>query len=234
MGLWVARHPLPVLIGWVVVIIAMVLLVARIGALTNNDLTLPGTDSQEATDLLAEQVPAPAERREPDRLPRRPRQGRPTTRTRRRSRTPSRRSKAPRTSYSATDPFGAGQRGADLEGRDRPRSSRCCSTSAPRDLDDGAGAGVLDAAEPRPRRRACRSRPAGRSAPSSPSPTPRAASRRHRRRDDHPDLRVRHRSSRWGMPDHHRGRRAARRARADRPARPRGRQSPTSPRRWPR
>ncbi len=57
MGLWVARHPLPVLIGWVVVIIAMVLLVARIGALTTNDLTLPGTDSQKATDLLAAKFP---------------------------------------------------------------------------------------------------------------------------------------------------------------------------------
>ena len=52
-GLWVARHPLPVVIGWVAVIVLMVLLVARIGALTTNDLTLPGTDSQRATDLLA-------------------------------------------------------------------------------------------------------------------------------------------------------------------------------------
>jgi len=57
MGHWVARHPLPVLIGWVAVIVLMVLLVARIGALTTNDLTLPGTDSQRATDLLAAKFP---------------------------------------------------------------------------------------------------------------------------------------------------------------------------------
>ncbi len=57
MGMWVARHPLPVIIGWLAVIVLMVLLVARIGALTTNDLTLPGTDSQRATDLLAAKFP---------------------------------------------------------------------------------------------------------------------------------------------------------------------------------
>ncbi|MGE0026726.1 MAG: MMPL family transporter [Thermoleophilia bacterium] len=57
LGLWVARHPLPVILGWVAVIVLMVLLVARIGALTTNDLTLPGTDSQRATDLLAAKFP---------------------------------------------------------------------------------------------------------------------------------------------------------------------------------
>ena len=51
--------------------VGLVAIVGRVGALTTNDLTLPGTDSQRATDLLADQVPAAAERQEPDRLPRR-------------------------------------------------------------------------------------------------------------------------------------------------------------------
>jgi uncharacterized membrane protein YdfJ with MMPL/SSD domain len=46
-----------VVIGWIAVLVLMVLLVARIGALTTNDLSLPGTDSQRATDLLAAKFP---------------------------------------------------------------------------------------------------------------------------------------------------------------------------------
>ena len=40
------------------------------GAKTDNGLTLPGTDSQAAFDILAERVPAAAERHEPVRVPR--------------------------------------------------------------------------------------------------------------------------------------------------------------------
>ncbi len=56
-GHGIARHPLWVLIAWVVVAVAVVLTVQRVGALTTNDLSLPGTDSQRATDLLAERFP---------------------------------------------------------------------------------------------------------------------------------------------------------------------------------
>jgi putative drug exporter of the RND superfamily len=56
-GQAIARHPLPVLVAWVVVTIAVVLSVSRVGALTTSDQSLPGTDSQRATDVLAVRFP---------------------------------------------------------------------------------------------------------------------------------------------------------------------------------
>ncbi len=53
----IARHPLPVLLAWVVVTIAVVAVVGHVGALTTNDQSLPGTDSQRATDVLALRFP---------------------------------------------------------------------------------------------------------------------------------------------------------------------------------
>jgi uncharacterized membrane protein YdfJ with MMPL/SSD domain len=46
-----------VLAGWAVVVAALVLLVGRYGSNTSDDLRLPGTDSQAATDLLASRFP---------------------------------------------------------------------------------------------------------------------------------------------------------------------------------
>ena len=57
MGRWIAAHRLPVLIAWLVIAIGLVVLVGQVGADTSNNLTLPGTGSQKATDLLAAHFP---------------------------------------------------------------------------------------------------------------------------------------------------------------------------------
>src|SRR5262245_48841010 len=57
LGRWIAAHRLWVLLAWLVVAIGRAVLIARIGAGTSNNLTLPGTDSQAATDLLAARFP---------------------------------------------------------------------------------------------------------------------------------------------------------------------------------
>jgi uncharacterized membrane protein YdfJ with MMPL/SSD domain len=56
-GYWIASHRLPVLLAWLAGVIAVVALVASLGAKTSNDLSLPGTDSQATTDLLADRFP---------------------------------------------------------------------------------------------------------------------------------------------------------------------------------
>lgn len=53
----VAHHALLVLVAWAVIAAGLGLAVARVGADTSNNLSLPGTGSQEATDLLAERFP---------------------------------------------------------------------------------------------------------------------------------------------------------------------------------
>jgi uncharacterized membrane protein YdfJ with MMPL/SSD domain len=57
MGRWIAGHRVLVLLVWLAAVVAVVLLVSRIGAETSNDLSLPGTGSQKATDVLAERFP---------------------------------------------------------------------------------------------------------------------------------------------------------------------------------
>ncbi len=57
MGHWIAGHRVPVLIAWIAAVVAVVFLVGTVGAKTSNDLSLPGTDSQAATDLLADRFP---------------------------------------------------------------------------------------------------------------------------------------------------------------------------------
>ena len=56
-GRWIAAHRLIVILVWVVAVAAVILAVNRIGAETSNDLSLPGTDSQKATDVLADRFP---------------------------------------------------------------------------------------------------------------------------------------------------------------------------------
>jgi len=52
-----ARKPLVVIGAWVVMLVIVFGAVAKIGSLTSNDLSLPGTGSQEAKDLLEEKFP---------------------------------------------------------------------------------------------------------------------------------------------------------------------------------
>ncbi len=52
-----ARHPLPVIAIWLVVVIGVVGATTAIGTETSDNLTLPGTGSTEATDLLDEHLP---------------------------------------------------------------------------------------------------------------------------------------------------------------------------------
>ena len=51
------RHRRIVVGTWAGLIVVMVALVASVGAQTSDDLTLPGTGSTEATDLLAATCP---------------------------------------------------------------------------------------------------------------------------------------------------------------------------------
>jgi uncharacterized membrane protein YdfJ with MMPL/SSD domain len=52
-----ARKPLIVIGAWVVMLVVVFGAVAKIGSLTSNDLSLPGTGSQEAKDLLQDKFP---------------------------------------------------------------------------------------------------------------------------------------------------------------------------------
>jgi uncharacterized membrane protein YdfJ with MMPL/SSD domain len=57
LGSWVAAHRLPVLVAWIAIAIGVSFAVARVGGQTSDNLSLPGTDSQRATDLLAARFP---------------------------------------------------------------------------------------------------------------------------------------------------------------------------------
>ncbi len=57
LGAFAARHAVVVLIVWVILAVGMVGLVKTYGAKTNNNLSLPGTDSQQAFDILAAKFP---------------------------------------------------------------------------------------------------------------------------------------------------------------------------------
>jgi uncharacterized membrane protein YdfJ with MMPL/SSD domain len=57
LGLLCARKPLIVIGVWVVLLVVVFGAVGKFGALTNNNVSLPGTGSQEATDLLQDRFP---------------------------------------------------------------------------------------------------------------------------------------------------------------------------------
>jgi uncharacterized membrane protein YdfJ with MMPL/SSD domain len=56
-GRWIADHRLVVILVWVAAVVAVLVAVSRVGAETSNDLSLPGTNSQAATDVLADRFP---------------------------------------------------------------------------------------------------------------------------------------------------------------------------------
>jgi uncharacterized membrane protein YdfJ with MMPL/SSD domain len=56
-GRFCAAHALVVLLGWVVLAAVLVGLKSQLGSLTSNDQSLPGTQSQQAADLLARYFP---------------------------------------------------------------------------------------------------------------------------------------------------------------------------------
>src|SRR5215469_16655587 len=51
------RHRFAVLAAWLLVAVVLVVVSARVGDATNNSLTLPGTNSQQASDTLAKSFP---------------------------------------------------------------------------------------------------------------------------------------------------------------------------------
>jgi putative drug exporter of the RND superfamily len=57
LGAFSARRAWIVLAVWLVAAAGLVVLVRQVGANTSDNLELPGTDSQAATDLLAEKFP---------------------------------------------------------------------------------------------------------------------------------------------------------------------------------
>ena len=57
MARWVAHHPIKALLLWVVIIVALSGAVSIFGAQTTNDNSLPGTQSQDATNVLAADFP---------------------------------------------------------------------------------------------------------------------------------------------------------------------------------
>jgi uncharacterized membrane protein YdfJ with MMPL/SSD domain len=56
-GHFCASHPLYILIGWIVLAAGVSLAVRTVGSTTSNNLNLPGSQSQEATNLLAANFP---------------------------------------------------------------------------------------------------------------------------------------------------------------------------------
>jgi RND superfamily putative drug exporter len=56
-GLFAAHHKFVVLGVWLIALVVLVTLYHAVGSNTSNNLDLPGTDSQAASDLLADQFP---------------------------------------------------------------------------------------------------------------------------------------------------------------------------------
>ena len=57
LGHFCARHPLWVLVVWLAVALTIVGVARTVGQETNDDLSLPGTDSQAASNLLGDKFP---------------------------------------------------------------------------------------------------------------------------------------------------------------------------------
>ena len=59
-GRFCSRHHCPVIAAWLVVAVALVAIGQASGSKTNENLTLPGTGSTKATELLEENLPEQA------------------------------------------------------------------------------------------------------------------------------------------------------------------------------
>jgi RND superfamily putative drug exporter len=59
-GRFAATHAIVVLVAWLVVVVGLVLVANSVGRPENDNVTLPGTGSQSATDLLDKKLPAQA------------------------------------------------------------------------------------------------------------------------------------------------------------------------------
>ena len=57
LGRFCARHPFVVVVLWLVVVAGVIITARAVGQETNDDLTLPGTDGQAASDLLGDKFP---------------------------------------------------------------------------------------------------------------------------------------------------------------------------------
>jgi putative drug exporter of the RND superfamily len=60
LGHFCARHPVWVLVVWLAVALTIVCVARTVGQETNDDLSLPGTDSQAASNLLGDKFPEQA------------------------------------------------------------------------------------------------------------------------------------------------------------------------------
>jgi RND superfamily putative drug exporter len=57
LGHFCARHPVWVIVAWLVISLSVVIIARSVGQETNDDLDLPGTGSQAATNLLSDKFP---------------------------------------------------------------------------------------------------------------------------------------------------------------------------------
>ena len=57
MARWVAHNPIKGLLLWALIVVSLTVLVSLVGARTTNDTSLPGTQSQDATNVLAAGFP---------------------------------------------------------------------------------------------------------------------------------------------------------------------------------
>ena len=57
LGRFCVRHRYPVLVAWIVLVVAFVAVARSVGAQTSNDLTIPGSGSTQAQDLLGDNLP---------------------------------------------------------------------------------------------------------------------------------------------------------------------------------
>lgn len=60
LALWSTTHRLHVLLGWLVLVAALIALAGSVGTSYSNNFTLPHSDAQRASDLLKRSFPAQA------------------------------------------------------------------------------------------------------------------------------------------------------------------------------
>ena len=132
LGRFTAHHRWIVTAAWIAAVIVLAASFRAFGANTSNNLELPGTDSQEATDLLAERFPPQQNGKNP--IVFHAASGK-VTDADEQAGDPGLRAgdqEAARTSTARRSPFGQQAAPRRSARTSRPPSSRCCSTSATR------------------------------------------------------------------------------------------------------